>query len=213
MLKKTNERFSLIGFAIVIVIALFSSSCAVGTTKLKISHGPLQTATAKKEGTVLVKQFVDNRKATEYIGNKRNGFGMVMGHVGTMGGVKLEVLLTKYFAEALQEAGYKTVIEEANVSQTEAPENFDAIIDGEILVFWMDLYMAVWHRIEVKVRALDPLKQDVLWEDVIKGAEKRTLWVGATAEYERIIREAMTKALNRAVEEFSSSEFYKAIKP
>jgi hypothetical protein len=51
-----------------------------------------------------------------------------------------------------------------------------------------------------------------LWENIIEGAEKRVLWVGATGEYERIIREALTKALNKAAEEFASEGFYKAVR-
>ena len=49
---------------------------------------------------------------------------------------------------------------------------------------------------------------------MLKGrAESRVLWVGATGEYERIIREALTKALNKALDEFTSDEFYSSITP
>jgi hypothetical protein len=72
----------------------------------------------------------------------------------------------------------------------------------------MDLYMMVWHRVGVKVKAINPATQKVVWEKLIQGAEKRTLWVGATGEFERIVREAVTIALNRAAQEFASDDFY-----
>jgi hypothetical protein len=34
------------------------------------------------------------------------------------------------------------------------------------------------------------------------------LWIGATGEYEKVISESLTKALNRAAKEFASDEFY-----
>ena len=89
---------------------------------------------------------------------------------------------------------------------------FGAIVDGEIVEFWLDLYMAVWHKVGVKVKALDPVNQNVLWEKDIRGEEKNVLWIGATSEYEKVIRQALNKALNQAAKEFASDEFYKVIK-
>lgn len=76
----------------------------------------------------------------------------------------------------------------------------------------MDLYMAVWHKVAVKLMAKHPDSKEFLWEKVINGEEKNVLWVGATSEYEKVIRQALTKALNRAASEFASDEFVKAIK-
>jgi hypothetical protein len=47
---------------------------------------------------------------------------------------------------------------------------------------------------------------------LIQGENKNVLWVGATAEYEKVIRQALTKALNNAISEFTSDEFVKAVK-
>ena len=47
---------------------------------------------------------------------------------------------------------------------------------------------------------------------MIHGEAKNVLWAGATSEYEKVIRQALTKALNNAASEFASDEFDKAIK-
>lgn len=210
MLKEYRKSINL-GIALVF-LAIFTGCCALGVTRVSVTHEPLDHIENKKEGNILVKQFVDKRKDTQYIGNKRNMFGMVMGHIGTEEGVKIEVLLTKYFAEALKEAGYNAVIQEAQSAGIPSQVRFDATVDGEIVEFWLDLYMAVWHKIGVKVKALDPVNQNVLWEKDIRGEEKNVLWIGATSEYEEVIRQALTKTLNQAAKEFTSDEFYKTIK-
>ncbi len=199
-------------FSILLITVALLSSCALGTTELVVDHDPLEKITAKNQGNLVVRQFSDKREITEYIGNKRNGFGMVIGHVGLEQGKQLEVMITRFFAEALQEAGYNVTVLKGPSEPIPAQMKVDAVIDGEIKTFWMDLYMAVWHSVGVKVRALEPETQKVLWEDMIEGEEKRVLWVGATAEYERIVREALTIALNRATEKFASENFSAAIK-
>jgi hypothetical protein len=139
-------------------------------------------------------------------------FGMVLGHIGTESGVSLTELLTKYFAEALSGAGYTVAIKkEMKVPEGSEKIKFDAMLDGEVREFWLDLYTAVWHYVTVRLVAERPESKEVLWEKVVHGEEKRVLWVGATAEYEMIIRESITKALNQAVSEFASDEFRKAI--
>ncbi|MCK5681220.1 hypothetical protein KAI46_10475, partial [bacterium] len=148
-----------------------------------------------------------------YIGNKRNGFGMVLGHIGLHGDKKLDSLLTQYFSVALQEAGYEVTIFDEQSQDDLSKAKFDAIIEGEIITFWMDLYMMVWHKVALDVRAINPTDEKLLWEGRIEGAEHRALWIGATGEYERIIREALTKALNNALDEFTSDEFYSSIMP
>jgi hypothetical protein len=212
MFKEPGGQSGKLGVLLIALLAFCSVGCAAGVTKVKINMEPLEQIENKKEGNIFVKQFVDKRNETHYIGNKRNGFGMVLGHIGAADGINLEVLLTKYFAEALIEAGYNAVVQEPLSSGIPGNVRFDAIVEGEIVTFWMDLYMHVWHQVEVKVKALAPSTQDILWEKNVKGGESRVLWIGATAEYERIIREALTKALNQAAEEFASEEFYKAVK-
>jgi len=212
MLQAHRKQFTNFGIALVFFLAFLAGGCAGGTTRVKINHEPLDRIQNKKEGNILVKQFVDKRKDTQYIGNKRNGFGMVLGHIGTEEGVKLETLLTNYFAEALKEAGYNAVIQEVQPAGMPSQVKFDAIVDGEIVEFWLDLYMKVWHNVEVKTKALDPTNQAVLWEKDIKADQSNVLWIGTTGEYEKVISEALTKALNQTAKEFASDEFYKSFK-
>jgi hypothetical protein len=201
------------GWSLMVLLAVLSGGCAMGTTRLAISHSPLVPVVPKRQGDVLVRPFVDTRPHPEHIGNKRNGYGMVLGHVAAREGVKIDALMTQYFIEALQDAGYNATLDTSTAGSLAPQVKCDAIIDGEIVEFWMDLYMMVWHRVGVKVKAINPADQKVTWEKLIQGAEKRTLWVGATGEYERIVRQAVTKALNRAAQEFASDDFYnKAIK-
>jgi len=202
-------------FLVIFLIGIsFLMGCALGVTRVKINHDPINRIENKKEGTILVNQFKDVRtQAKDYIGNKRNMYGMVLGHIGTETGVSLTETLTKYFGEAVKEAGYKAVTTK-ELAGTEGSEKikFDAMIDGEIVEFWLDLYMAVWHKVWVKFTAKQPDSKEVLWEKAIHGEEKNVLWLGATSEYEKVIRQAITKALNNAASEFASEEFAKAIK-
>lgn len=200
---------------ILLIGGSFLMGCALGVTRVIVNHDQLNRIENKKEGNILVNQFKDVRpQVKEYIGNKRNMYGMVLGHIGPEPGVSLTEILTKYFAEALTEAGYIVVVmKEAKPSEESQKIKYDAMIDGEIIEFWMDLYMAVWHKAAVKLMAKHPDSKESLWEKVVHGEEKNVLWWGATSEYEKVIRQALTKALNRAASEFASDEFAKAIKP
>ncbi len=212
MLREHKKQYTISKIALVVFLALFAGGCAIGTTRVHIAHEAFDRIEKKREGSVLVKQFTDKRKDTQYIGNKRNLYGMVLGHIGTEEGVKLEVLLTTYFADALKEAGYNAIIQETQVTSIPNLIKFDAIIEGEILEFWLDLYMAVWHKVDVKVKAINSRTQKVFWEKDIQGEQKNVLWVGATSEYEKVINQALTKALNQAAKEFASDEFYRTMK-
>lgn len=207
--KQRGQTIS--GWGLLAVMAALSTGCALGTTRLAINHGPLDPIQQKKQASLVVRPFVDKRPNTQFIGNKRNGFGMVLGHVGAMDGVKLDTLLTQYFVEALKEAGYSAVIENAVPGNPSPQAKCDAVIEGDIVEFWMDLYMMVWHKVGVDIRAADPSTQQVLWQKRIEGSESRTLWVGATGEYERVISDALTKALKRAEQEFASDDFYNKV--
>jgi hypothetical protein len=199
---------------VLLIFISLSMGCALGTTRVKISHDPLNRVENKKEGNSLVNTFQDVRpQAKEYIGNKRNMYGIVMGHIGPEEGVSLTDVLTNYFAEVLREAGYTVVVsKEPNAPKESEIMKFDAMIDGEITEFWLDLYMAVWHYTTTKLTAKHPDSKELLWEKVIHAEQKNVLWVGATSEYEKVIRESLTKALNNTASEFASEEFSNAVK-
>jgi hypothetical protein len=207
MLLKHSKSF--VNLYLIVFLSFFICGCAVGITRVEVLHEPLNQINDKNEGNILIKQFVDKRPDTRYIGNKRNALGIVMGHIATKEEIKLEKLLTQYFAEALKEAGYNAIIQE---EQFDNISKIDAIIEGEIIEFWIDMRATVWHKMEVKVIALDPYNYNVLWEKYIRGEYTNVLWLGITSEYENVIRQALTKALNQAARGFASYEFYKAIK-
>lgn len=212
MSNQHRKQSIYINLVLVIVLAILVNGCAVGVTRVEITHDPLDHIENKKEGSILVKQFVDKREDTQHIGNKRNMFGMVLGHIGAGKGIKIEEILTMYFAEALKEAGYNAEIQKTLSADVTNQVKFDAIIGGEIVEFWLDLYMAVWHKVGVLIKVYDPTNQNVLWEMDVRGEEKNVLWLGTSSEYERVIRQALTKALNQVTKEFASDEFYNAIK-
>lgn len=187
------------------------SGCAVGTTRVIIAPDPLERIEKKAQGTLLVRSFVDQRANKDYIGNKRNGFGMVLGHIGLMEGTSLEGLLTESFARALREVGYQVVMEDASRPVAITP-TWDAVLDGEIREFWLDLYMAVWHYMDVDVKLRDPSLRQVLWEKTFHGEKKNILWIGARAEYEKVINASLTDTLNEAAKAFAAEDFTRVMR-
>jgi hypothetical protein len=219
-MRKTR-RIITAGFycGVMLVLAAFQNGCAFGTAHAEIGHETLAPVAVKRQGNVLVRPFVDKRPNTEYIGNKRNGYGMVLGHVATEEGVKLDAVLTQYFIDALQQAGYNAALDTSTSGDPATQPatqpavtlaNCDVVVDGEIRGFWMDLYMMVWHSVDVNVKATHPGDQRVVWEKLIHGEKTNILWLGITPEFERVIRAATTDALNHAATEFASDEFYNA---
>ncbi len=204
ILRKTGMIWGL--FALIQI-----SGCAIGTTRVIVAHEPLDRIEQKAQGKLLVRPFVDKRANKEFIGNKRNGFGMVLGHIGLMEGTTLENLMTQAFAQALREAGYHVVVQDAAKLASETGP-FNAVVDGEIRDFWLDLYMAVWHYMDIEVKALDPSLQRVLWEKTFHGEKKDVLWIGATAEYEKVINASLTYTLNEAAKAFASEEFARVVR-
>jgi hypothetical protein len=200
--------------AAILVLAVLVSGCALGTSQLAVTHDPLDSIGNKREGTILVREFVDEREPEhrgELIGNKRNGYGMVLGSFGCGGAGQLEALLTDYFADALREAGYNAVVEKRSSPNELDAIRLDAIVEGQIKEFWLDLYMVTWHQMEVLVTLREPKTEDVVWEKMIDGNETNFLWLGISSEFERVIRQALTQALNKAASEFSSDEFYQHV--
>jgi hypothetical protein len=194
--------------------AFLLSGCALGVTKVQLEHGPLAAPSQKRQGRILVRQFVDERQEEhEYIGTKRGGWlGIPMGHIAMKSDVVLQDVLTDYFVEALIEAGYDPLREESAGSGGQATASHaDAVLEGSIQKFWLDLYMEVWQEVSVVLRLRDRGGQSIFWEKEIVGVEVNPLWVGATAEYEKVIRQALDKALARAVAAFGSVEFYESL--
>jgi len=161
----------------------------------------------------LVQQFVDDRKEDhQYIGTKRNGFGMPLGNIGVRDGKRVDAMVTEFFVDALRHAGYDAVIQTQAATQQPGGVKADAVMQGDIKEFWLDLYMATWHHVNVDLKLLDKDGKQVLWEKNIQGGKANVLWLGINSEFERVIREALDEALNRAAKEFATEEFYRKVK-
>lgn len=183
--------------------------CAFGTTRVRIDHDYLAKSKIDRKGTILVRQLVDRRGDKHqgpYIGTKRNGYGMACGYIGTLEGVTMEKVLTESFAETLRSAGYRVVMKKEDVQ-----DNYDAILEGTINEFWMDLYMAVWHQVDVSFCIVDPTTGNIRWNGRVKGSKTNILWLGITPEYEAVISQALTIAMEHAVTEFSSDKFQQSV--
>jgi hypothetical protein len=135
---------------------------------------------------------------------------MVLGHVAVPEGQSLEGILSQFFVEALQRAGYRAVLAE---TETSMPADFHPIgmIDGDIETFWLDMYMATWHSIVIDIRLSD-LSDTVLWEGRVEGDESNVLWVGVNAEFEKVIRQALDEALDQAATDFGSAAFQEQVR-
>ena len=194
------------------ILALGLGGCALGVTPVEVAHSPFSGEVTAREGTILVKQFTDNRPSErrQHIGNKRNLFGAVLGNIGTQEGVSLQNLITRYFVEALQHAGYKAVQQPASPSESNLA--FDAVLEGEIKEFWLDLYVMTWHNVDVMLTLKNQTGTQTLWERDIQGDKKNVLWLGVSAEFEKVIQEALDIALDKAIKEFTANEFQDAVK-
>jgi hypothetical protein len=134
----------------------------------------------------------------------------VLGHVAVAVGEEIEDIMTEYIAVALEQAGYTPIIEKSQPDAATDSSGYGAALQCTLQTFWLDLYMAVWHEIELTAELLD--KNDrVLWTNQIKGSETNTLWWGTASEYEKVVSQALTTALNQAAKEFASDDFYQNV--
>lgn len=196
-----------------LLMAISLSGCAFGVTNVRVAHSPLESVAQKREGTILVQQFVDSRKEDhQYIGTKRNGFGMPLGNIGVRDGKRVDAMVTEFFVDALRHAGYDAVIQTSSATQPTGGVKVNAILQGEIKEFWLDLYMTTWHHVNVDLKLLDKDGKQVLWEKNIQGGKASILWLGLNSEFEKVIRQALDEALYRAAKEFASEEFYQKVK-
>jgi len=207
-----DQQTTCLKVLLIVLLADLSGGCAFGVTRIRVKHGALVGVSQQREGRILVKRFMDRRKNTEHIGTKRNIMGVPLGNFGVEEGVQLEVLMTRCFVEALRNSGYQAFFyEPGGAGAAQDLSRYDAVLDGEIRNFWMDAYAAVWHSIEVRVRLRNPAGK-VLWSKRIRGKQKNPLLVGVTTEFEKVVRQALTKMLNQATRFFASRKFYSGIR-
>lgn len=194
--------------AVCLFICAFFGNCAFGTARITLTHEPLPNPPAKRQGTIMLERFTDERpidKGGEYIGNKRNGYGMVLGHVA-LDNAKLDSVLTGFIGEALSNTGYTVVY---NTSKVTADADVTAvpIMTGKIKECWMDMYMVANAQVSIDLDLVTPDKKEVLWKSNINGGKVNLLWLGIKSEYANVYNSAINFALDSAQQKFSSEEF------
>ncbi|MEN3943914.1 hypothetical protein WJU23_21610 [Prosthecobacter sp. SYSU 5D2] len=178
------------------------SQCALGTTKIKAVHTPLQ-GSAQQRGTIYVKQFTDSRKVDSKvtIGNKRNGFGMVLGTLAIRNSEGVSGFMTEAVADALRASGYQPIIEGQGTASAGMP-----VLEGDVYEFWMDLFTTTWHNVGVELTLRKP-SGAVAWQRKVNGTETNVLWLGLNEEFTKVMRQSIDEAKQEAVKEFSSEAF------
>lgn len=195
-------------------ISAFLTGCAYGTSKVELSHSPLAPVMQKRSGTILIHQFTDKRtRDRAYIGTKRDGFGMPVGKIIIKDNKPLDLTMTRFFAEALEHAGYDIIIEPAGSnSASNNHTNIGAVLRGDIKEFWSDPYPTGWHDISISLELSDKEDQQVIWKKSIIGKNMRVVWIGKKSELEEVIRQAMDNALNNAAAQFTTDDFFQHVK-
>jgi len=179
--------------------ALTLSNCAIGESKIALAHSPVAATSPQRSGTVVVRTFTDSRKDIDRIllGNKRNGFGMVLGSYAIKGNKSVARTVTGHFADALTAAGYQVVVSDS--------ASGGAVLTGDIHELWLDLYAATWANVGVNLQLKNGGR--TVWSKNIEAKETNVLWVGVPSEIEKVLRQAMDKALAQAAQEFASDSF------
>ncbi|TDU81807.1 hypothetical protein EI77_01117 [Prosthecobacter fusiformis] len=190
-------------FLVSVTVSL--SQCAMGTTKIKADHTPLSSS-GQQRGTIYVKQFTDSRQVDDkvIIGNKRNGFGMVLGNLAIKNSEGVSGLMTDAVADALRASGYQTIVE----GKGTAPGNIP-VLEGDVYEFWMDLFTTTWHNVGVDLKLRSP-SGALAWQKKINGTETNVLWLGLNEEFTKVMRQSIDEAKQEAVKEFSSGTFSSA---
>jgi hypothetical protein len=203
-------------------LGLFSQACTTDITEVRIAHANLDRIDDRRTGIVLIRQFADKRGNTAYVGSFRPLF-ILSSHFAPEVGVRLDALLTKYFAEALREAGYEVINLPPDFPPAASEAMTQVVIDGEISKFWLSVYSgpgllyssairSMELKIEVRIKALEPATGNVLWEEEIQGRETDDWNPPMKTAAEKVIEEGLTKALNRAAAAFRAADF-EAMRP
>lgn len=197
MSNSTTSKYMTLIVISTFLFIIFTSGCS---SIVPVTHDALRRIPNPKSGNILVKSFIDNRKDVEpqEVGNLRNGYGMAIHSILIEEEPPLTTLMTEYFAEALEKAGYKTVLQSEQDTETMPTSSFDTVLEGEIKRLWIDGYWKYGCTIEVVLRALDSNSQNVIWEKEF-----------VTEKDGAVITPALTDILNQAAQEFASDEFYR----
>jgi hypothetical protein len=194
-----------------ITFCIVLSNCAFGTARISLTHDPLPNPPAKRQGSVVLERFTDERPSDqggEYIGNKRNGYGMVLGHVG-LDSAKIDSVLTRYIGEALKNTGYTVIYGSAKTATAADATAAPIIMKGKIKKCWMDMYMVA--NAQIAIDLFTPNNNVPVWKSNITGEKINLLWWGVKSEFANVYKEALNFALDSAQQKFSSEEFARKV--
>ena len=203
-------------FRTLLVAALLSSGgCASDAIQLSAVHSPLLRSRPQREGVLLVRQLEDARlqQMRRYVGswgNERAGSPPSWNRALILeGDQKLGPLLTGYVADALQHAGYETVISSAMSGAPDEIDAVDGIVEGQIEVFWLNREAPVsWHSVRLSLSLVEETTGRTRWHRSFESRKTRTSFFPERADFELVIREALDGALSDMVDAFASNEFY-----
>jgi hypothetical protein len=119
-------------------------------------------------------------------------------------------LLTGYFAEALQQAGYQVSVQ--TPAEAISFEQFDGVVEGEIQTFLLAVAWNTCQMIDVQLRLRDQAGKEVLWAKAIRADQTKFIGLYNAREFEAVIQQALDKALAQAVAECASDDFQQKVK-
>lgn len=175
-----------------LVLAAFTlTACATGTTKISlgVSDEAVKAGVISEAApvTLYLAEVTDERDAAhkERIGDKRNGYGMVMGAIGTTEPVTDTVAdtLTKTF----EASGHSVVTEAGN-----APLRVDAAVKN----FWLDyktglVTVEFFGDVQVALKVTDTATGAVVFEDLFKGYYSDKTGGGLSKTWTRVMDAAL----------------------
>lgn len=177
-------------------LALWTSGC-MSTISFKVGHDRLKPPATLREGLVGFQPLVDARPGVTnalQIGGKWTKADPI--YLAGQGRPVADIV-SDGLQEALTQAGYKHLTR---------PESGTQMVEGELLDFWLtDNWGGAVCRIAVKLRVRRGMGGEILWEKTIR-AEEDDLVIIPNA-----MQAAMTTLLQRAVEEFASTDFAGAV--
>ncbi len=205
--------------ALLVAAFLSSGGCASDAIRLSAVHSPLLRSRPQRDGVLFVRQLEDARlqQMRRFVGSsggERAGSPPIWNSALILeGDQKLGPLLTGYVADALQHAGYETVIQSATSSAPDRIDSVDGIIEGQIEVFWLNQSLpAVWHSVRLSLSLVEEPTGRTRWHRSFESRKTRTAFFPDRADYELVIREALDQALSDMVDAFASNEFYNQLR-
>lgn len=175
-----------------LLLGLFSlTACATGTTNLSlgltddvVKPGVISEAPAR---TLYLAEVTDERDPghNDRIGDKRNGYGMVMGAVGTTEPVTETVADT--LKKTFEASGHEVVTEAGD-----APLRVDAAVKN----FWLDyktglVTVEFFGDVQVALKVTDTATGEVVLDELFKGYYSDKTGGGLSKTWTRIMNAAL----------------------